>query len=122
MYFNDLWPWEFAQAYQAYEAADSGAKEENVFRGVGRPGELDNHRDAFRHAFWNAQLTSSLGEERAAQLTTPHEGVPDPGPADQLREAMDLHNRLVQQAVRDGRLVVIDDNDRLVPSDYDFRP
>jgi hypothetical protein len=75
-------------------------------------------------------------------LATVHETTPDDKPVHHVREAMDLYNNevgrqiaqahpdargdqlqtLVQQAVRDGRMVVIDDNGRLVPSDYDFRP
>lgn len=85
----------------------------------------DGHRDAFRHAYWSALLTKNFGGEWAGQFTTAHEGVPG-NPAD--REAMDLHNNevgrqialanpnatdkeladLIQQAVTDGKMVVID--------------
>ncbi|MFJ6675048.1 DUF6973 domain-containing protein [Actinosynnema sp. NPDC091369] len=119
-----------------FQAMEGGS---TVFPDVGRAGELDNHRDAYRHALWNALLTERLGEDKAAELTTLHEGVPDDEhPLDPVREAMDMHNNevgrriaaqappgtalgpLIEQAVRDGKLVVIDDHGRLVPSDYDF--
>lgn len=113
----------------------------NVFPDIGRPGDQDNHRDAFRHSLWNAYLTVDLGAETAARITTKHEGLPDDGPLDQAREAMDLYNNEVgrkiaeahpdagigelsarlQQAIREGKLVVLDENGRLVPSDKDFK-
>ena len=90
----------------------------------------DGHNDAFRHAFWNARLTSEFGSEWTAQFATAHEARPgNPG----MREAMDLYNNevgrriaidnsrattaqladLVQQAVRNGDLVVVDQGGRL---------
>ncbi|MCO1574144.1 hypothetical protein M8C13_00025 [Crossiella sp. SN42] len=101
--------------------------------------DQDNHRDAYRHALWSALLTERLCFAKAAELTTRHEEWPDgTDPLNQVREAMDMHNNkldrdiaeqappgtslghLIEQAARDGKLVVIDDNGRLVPSNYDF--
>jgi len=85
----------------------------------------DGQRDAFRHACWNALLTREFGADWTRQFTTAHEGLPG-NPAD--REAMDLYNNevgrqialaspdaspeklaeLVAQAVKDGKMVVID--------------
>lgn len=94
----------------------------------------DGHRDAFRHAYWNALLTKEFGVEWTQQFTTAHEGRPD-NPAD--REAMDLYNNevgrqialvnlrasderladLVEQAVNHGNMVVIDQKGGLQWSD-----
>jgi hypothetical protein len=94
----------------------------------------DGHRDAFRHAYWNARLTKTFGEEWTAQFTTAHEAYPNNNPT---REAMDLHNNqvgreiaranpkasdeelagLIDQAVKDGRLIVIDSGGELAWSD-----
>lgn len=90
----------------------------------------DGHNDAFRHAFWNARLASEFGTEWTAQFATAHEARPG-NPS--MREAMDLYNNevgrriatdnpgasparladLVQQAVRNGDLVVVDRSGRL---------
>lgn len=137
---HGLLPWE--QVGYAAATAESTLGGQNAFPDVGREGTGDNHRDAFRHAYWNALLVQNVGFDNAVKLTTVHEGTPDNEPIDHVREAMDLHNNevgrqiaqehpdawghelqtAVQQAVRDGRMVVIDENGRLVPSDYDFRP
>lgn len=94
----------------------------------------DGQRDAFRHAFWNALLTAEFGAAWTEQFATAHEAAPG-NPAD--REAMDLYNNevgrrialanpgatpeqladLVQQAVSDGRLIVIDAGGALQWSD-----
>lgn len=94
----------------------------------------DGHRDAFRHAYWNALMTREFGAEWTQQFATAHEGLPG-NPAD--REAMDLYNNevgrqiaianpnaspeelatLVQQAVTDGRTVVLDSRGELQWSD-----
>ncbi|MEY7970545.1 hypothetical protein AB8O38_00945 [Saccharomonospora xinjiangensis] len=93
----------------------------------------DSHRDAFRHAYWNALMTQKFGEEWAQKYGTAHERLPG-NPAD--REAMDLYNNevgrkiaaanpdaspeelanLVEKAVQDGRTVVIDKNGELAYS------
>lgn len=122
---------------------DAEARTANVFPGEGRDPDkdvLDNHRDAFRHAYLNARLAAEFGEDGAARLGTAHEFAPDPTPRDNVVEAMDLHNnevgrriaaehpgaspdelsQHVQQAVRDGRMVVMDEHDRLVPSNTAF--
>lgn len=94
----------------------------------------DGHRDAFRHAFWSAQLAQKYGAEWATAFTTAHEGVPGNWAN---REAMDLHNNsvgiqigaanrnaspeqlanLVEQAVNQGKTVVVDRNGSLEWSD-----
>ncbi len=94
----------------------------------------DSHQDAFRHAYWNALMTQRFGEEWAERYGTAHERLPG-NPAD--REAMDLYNNevgrriavenpdadpeeladLVEQAVKDGRMVVVDENGELAYSD-----
>jgi len=85
----------------------------------------DGHRDAFRHAYWNALLTREFGYKWTLQFTTAHEALPG-NPC--TREAMDLFNNevgrniaranpkvsdteiinLVRKAVTDGDLVVVD--------------
>ncbi len=94
----------------------------------------DGHRDAFRHAFWNARMTSEYGVDFAEQFGTAHEAMPGNN-AD--REAMDLYNNevgrqiavanpdatpdeladLVKQAVTDGKMIVIDSSGNLQWSD-----
>lgn len=94
----------------------------------------DGHRDAFRHAYWNALMTREFGAEWTQQFATAHEGLPG-NPA--TREAMDLYNNevgrqialanpnaspeelatLVQQAVTDGRMVVLNPSGQLEWSD-----
>ncbi|TDQ01415.1 DUF6973 domain-containing protein [Labedaea rhizosphaerae] len=110
------------------EEAERAAK--GAFGGQGR---LDGHADSFRHAYWNALMTQEYGEPWANQFATSHERYPDNNP---IPVAMDLHNNevgrqialahpnattdemkgLIDQAVRDGRMLVIDKNDMLVPS------
>jgi len=85
----------------------------------------DGHRDAFRHAFWNALMTRNFGEKFAQQFSTAHEGVPG---NTATREAMDLKNNevgrkiaasnpeaspnelaaLIKEVVSSGQLIVID--------------
>ncbi|WP_424185971.1 DUF6973 domain-containing protein [Actinokineospora sp. G85] len=103
---------------------------EGKFEGKGL---TDGHADAFRHAYWNALMAQRYGEEWAGEFATAHERNPSSHP---VAVGMDLHNNevgreiartnpdaspqelatLVEQAVNDGRMVVIDDNDTLVPS------
>ncbi|MEV0533749.1 hypothetical protein [Kitasatospora sp. NPDC050463] len=84
----------------------------------------DSHRDAFRHAYWNALMTKRFGEDWARRYASAHEQRPG-NPGD--REAMDLFNnevgrriaaanphasekdleRLVEEAVLRGDTVVI---------------
>jgi hypothetical protein len=104
------------------DLADSayGTAEER-FPGQGRE---DGHNDAFRHAYWNALMVREYGEDWAREYATAHEGV-----AGNMtdREAMDLFNNevgrqiavenpfasdeeladLIEQAIRDGEMVVI---------------
>lgn len=94
----------------------------------------DDHHDAFRHAYWSARLAQRFGPDWASQYTTAHEQNPDNPPT---REAMDLHNNsvsvqiardnphaspaelaeLVEQAVREGKVVVVDESGDLEWSD-----
>ncbi|OXM72494.1 MULTISPECIES: DUF6973 domain-containing protein [Amycolatopsis] len=110
----------------------------------GRAGTGENHRDAFRHAYWNALMTREFGENSAEQVGTGHERRPE-DPVDkqpplfaERQEAMDLYNNsigrriatelgpqatdadvraVIEQAIRDGKLVVFNqDHTGLVPS------
>lgn len=109
--FKDIADSAFAAADERFPSADKN----------------DDHNDAFRHAYWNALMTSRYGVDWAEQYGTAHEAIPG-NPGD--REAMDLYNNevgrriatehpdaspeeladLVEQAVRDGEMVVIDKN------------
>lgn len=108
----------------------------------GRSGTGNNHRDAFRHAYWNALMTNAFGESSAARVGTGHERRPDDPEQDPMfearAEAMDLYNNqigrqiaeslgpdapddvlrgAIERAVREGKLVVFNgDYTRLVPS------
>jgi hypothetical protein len=86
--------------------------------------EVDNHNDAFRHAYWNALMTQRFGEEWTHQFATAHERRTDNYASS---EAMDLYNNevgrkiaaanpnaspeqladMVEAAVRNGDTVVI---------------
>lgn len=108
--------------------AGTSPRDQSIFQ------ENDGHRDAFRHAFWTAQMTSQFGAEFATQFATAHEGVPG---NHSKREAMDLYNNevgvniatnnpnastaelgnLIQQAMTDGELIVIDSKNNLQWSD-----
>lgn len=94
----------------------------------------DGHRDAFRHAYWNALMTQQYGETWANAFATAHEGLPG---NTANREAMDLYNNevgrligaanrnatpeqladLVEQSLNQGKLVVIDSGGNLEWSD-----
>lgn len=94
----------------------------------------DGHRDAFRHAYWNALMTREYGEEWTKRFAVAHEGLPG-NPAN--REAMDLYNNevgrriatqnpnatpqqlaaLVGRAADNGELVVLDARGQLAWSD-----
>jgi hypothetical protein len=100
------------------------------FTGNGRE---DGHEDAFRHAYWNALMAQRYGEQWADDFATAHERNPTSHP---VPVAMDLHNNevgrqialnnpgdspeelatLVENAVREGKMVVVDQNDTLVSS------
>jgi hypothetical protein len=90
----------------------------------------DGHTDAFRHAYWNARLTSEFGAEWMTQFATAHEGN---NPGNSTREAMDLYNNqigrqiainnpnaspaeladLVKKALDNGDLVVVNSQGHL---------
>lgn len=94
----------------------------------------DGHRDAFRHAFWNAVMARDFGRDWASQFATAHEGVPGNSGS---REAMDLYNdsigrriaaehpgasdeelaRSVDEALQKGELIVLDGSGNLQWSD-----
>jgi hypothetical protein len=138
---DELNPFELYDARGIYH--HSYAEQERHFPGQ-EDDDTDNHVDAFRHAYYNAQLSHRFGEGWAEDFTTAHEGTPFDPPTP-LSEAMDLHNNqvglriarenpdassgdlsdLVMQAVRDGEMVVIaevDGQERLVYSDEVPRP
>lgn len=93
----------------------------------------DGHQDAFRHAYWNARMTKEYGEKFAKDFATAHEGTSNKSD----REAMDLYNNevgrriatenphasnkeladLVQAAVGNGEMIVIDRQGNLAWSD-----
>lgn len=105
----------------------------------------DGHRDAFRHAYWNALMTQQFGENWTRAFATAHEGGPG-NPAN--REAMDLYNNevgrsigaanrnatpeqlanLVEQALTQGKLTVINGagnlewSDRVVRGQHGLAP
>ncbi|MFA5965968.1 MAG: hypothetical protein WC804_18275 [Sphingomonas sp.] len=94
----------------------------------------DGHSDAFRHAYWNALMARAFGPVFAQSYGTAHEGGPN---TPHVSEAMDLYNNevgrkiaedhpdasdqqlaiLVRDALRRGKLVVINQNGRLAWSD-----
>ena len=94
----------------------------------------DGHADAFRHALWSALMTQEFGENFAERYGTAHETVPG-NEAD--REAMDLYNnevgrriasenpdasldelsQLIQDAIDNGEMVIIDSDGELDWSD-----
>lgn len=91
----------------------------------------DNHNDAFRHAYWNAIMARRFGQDWAENYANAHEGIPGNS---EVREAMDLYNNevgrgiaeenpdasdeeiadLIEQAVRDGDMVVVGPDGNLV--------
>lgn len=93
----------------------------------------DSHLDAFRHAYWNALMVQKYGEDFARDFATAHEGSAETADS----EAMDLYNNqvgrriavenpdaspeelanLIQQAVTNGEMVVIDGKGDLAWSD-----
>ncbi|NUS43350.1 MAG: hypothetical protein HOQ24_06655 [Mycobacteriaceae bacterium] len=119
----------FISAYMCEEIAADDAKE--VFGGKGLG---DGHSDAFRHAYWSALLAQKVGPEFSERFTTAHERTTEDSHA--TSEAMDLYNNevgrriaaehphasrsdlmgYVEQAVRDGKMVVVDKSGHLVPS------
>lgn len=129
--FSDLKDQVFETATQRYpdQAVPGNIPADRVKEWQGN----DGHRDAFRHAYWNAMMTKEYGKEWAEQFATAHEGLPG-NPA--TREAMDLYNNevgrqiaidhsdaspeeladLVQQAVTDGRMLVVDAHGQLARS------
>lgn len=94
---------------------------------------VDNHQDAFRHAYINALTANDLGDSWATDYWTAHERIPGNLPA---VEAMDLYNNqvgrriagenpgatdaeladLVEEAIHNGEMVVINSDGELVPS------
>ena len=117
----------------------------NTFRGIQEQalgvaqtrigqGIVDGHGDAFRHAFWSARLTQAFGADWARAFTNAHEANPGNTAG---AEAMDLHNnsvgiriaqahphadeaelgRLIEQALDNGEMVVINRAGNLAWSD-----
>ncbi|MBF6179581.1 DUF6973 domain-containing protein [Nocardia otitidiscaviarum] len=76
-------PWKLQEFYDIKTQATNTAQE--VF-----PDSVnDGQGDAFRHAYWNALMTTHFSEEFAARYATAHEYS---GGQPSHREAMDLHN------------------------------
>lgn len=118
---DGLKPWELRDFQQISDAARAEA---NSRFPPPEGYEVDNHNDAYRHAYWNALMTQRFGEDWAEKFTTAHERIPDNYASS---EAMDLHNNqvgraiaaanpdataeqlgdMVEQAVRNGDTVVI---------------
>lgn len=108
--------------YQIEQAAKAEALERFPATPDGK--QIDNHLDAFRHAYGNALMTKRFGEQWTREFATAHEKRPDNYAAS---EAMDLWNNevgrgiatanpgastdqladMVEQAVRDGDTVVV---------------
>jgi uncharacterized protein YukE len=129
---NDLWPWDqktFQDAKNdAFNFADDRFPSQSII-----VGNYD-HNDAFRHAYWNTLMTHHFGEQWAQDYATAHEQLPG-NPS--VVEAQDLYNNevgrriaidnpdaspaeladLVERAVNDGDMVVIDTNGDLRFSD-----
>lgn len=116
--------------------AETSHRYGDAFGNDPHPGEAefnDDHADAFRHAYVSALTSKDFGEDWSTDYWTAHERVPG---NDGAREAMDLHNNevgrriasenpgasdaeladLVEQAVADGEMVVIDGDGNLRPS------
>lgn len=97
-------------------------------------GQTDGHGDALRHTCLNALLASELGQQAAYDMGTSHEQKAD---NEARAEAMDLHNNevgraiaaahpdasreelmaLVEQAARNGELIVVGPDGNLAWSD-----
>ena len=110
---------------------DAYGESERRYDGAGAE---DGHQDAFRHAYWNALMSTRIGPEFAEDFGTAHEQRPG-NPSD--REAMDLYNNevgrriaaenpdasaeeladKVQQAIENGDMVVIGPDGQLHRSD-----
>jgi len=126
-------------AKRAFSEAEKRFPDNPVPAGIpaAREGEWqgnDGHRDAFRHAYWNALMTQQYGEKWTRAFATAHEGIPG---NTANREAMDLYNNevgrsigaanrnatpeqlanLVEQSLTQGKLVVVDRNGNLEWSD-----
>ncbi|MGE2689037.1 DUF6973 domain-containing protein [Mycolicibacterium pulveris] len=80
--------WDFIQIKDKAEAEAEARYPEG--------GNIGNHRDAFRHAYWNALMTERFGEEWAREYATAHERKPANTAAD---EAMDLYNNEIGRAI-----------------------
>ncbi len=134
-----LSPWELKQMSDDHEAAFKEA--DRLYpASMATPNDPmqegwrnDNQNDAFRHAYWNALMSKNQPPGFAEQYGTAHERLPSNDPT---REAMDLYNNevgrriqqanpnanaqdlaeLVQKAVDNGEMVVVDSKGRLVPS------
>lgn len=96
------------------------------------PGSLqDGKGDAFRHAYWNALITSNASAQVAEEFTTIHELSNHTDVTEPVPYAMDMHNNYqgrkialrtssavllagaVDQALKDGRLLVTSDKEQL---------
>lgn len=126
---DELYPWQLKRFEEISNDAFRVANER-----FPSDDQNDDHNDAFRHTYWNALLTREFGSDWARRFATAHEAGPGNMAA---REAMDLYNNeqgraiavanpdatpekladLIQDAVGQGRTVVIDRDGELAFSD-----
>lgn len=80
---------------RAKSNATTANKKANEFYSVG----LHNgNGDAFRHAYWNKLMVSSIGSEMAYRFANAHEYGNDDQPA--IEERMDLHNNRLGRSLK----------------------
>ncbi|MFN3366738.1 MAG: DUF6973 domain-containing protein [Exiguobacterium mexicanum] len=75
-------------------ASSAGAKSEEYYS----VGLYNGNGDAFRHAYWNVLMVSSIGSEMAYKFANAHEYGDDDQPA--LEQDMDLHNNRVGRSLK----------------------
>ncbi|SDK86873.1 hypothetical protein SAMN04488074_107336 [Lentzea albidocapillata subsp. violacea] len=132
---DDLKPWELKAMAGIRESSGAVAHERYPDLAAGENEVRDrSHANAFKHAYWNALMVRQFGPEWTEEYATAHEAIPG---NQANNEAMDLYNNevgrriatenpdaspaeladLIQQAERDGELVVLDEGGRLRHTD-----
>lgn len=117
-----------SRLYTWYQVSDEATNK--AMELYGKEAFDDGHGDAFRHTYWNALMTREFGEDWTKEYATKHEML---GGNPAHREAMDLYNNdigrqiavknpdaspdelanLVEDAVRDGDVLVIGPSDQI---------
>ena len=110
----------------AWRAASIATEAKKATRATGLPGIENGPADAWRHCFWNCNLTRALGFDQAETIATNHE---EHGGGTINATAMDLANNIVgrycggdncdsccQNALDSGRLWVLNADGVAVPS------